>query len=98
MLALVPVTGWHYVGFIACVLVFLSLDLGVFHRRAHVVRFREALTWTAVWFTLAMLFASGLKPIAASQAPARSAWSRPLADSGRSASGPCQPSGSPAWA
>lgn len=34
----------------------LALDLGVFHRRAHVVAFREALGWSAAWFTLAFLF------------------------------------------
>ena len=63
MLALVEITGWHWFGFIACVLVFLALDLGVFHRHAHVVRFREALLWTTVWFSLAMLFALALKPL-----------------------------------
>jgi tellurite resistance protein TerC len=63
MLALVEITWWHWVGFIACVLVLLYLDLGVFHRRAHVVSFKESLAWTAVWFCLAMLFALGLKPV-----------------------------------
>jgi tellurite resistance protein TerC len=63
MLALVEITPWHWVGFIACVLVFLALDLGLFHRHAHVVKFREALLWTSVWFFLAMLFALGLKPL-----------------------------------
>jgi len=57
MLALINITAWHWVGFIVCVIIFLALDLGVFHRRAHVVRFREALLWTSVWFCLAMLFA-----------------------------------------
>jgi tellurite resistance protein TerC len=33
------------------------MDLGVFHREAHVVRFREALLWTFVWFSCAMIFA-----------------------------------------
>jgi tellurite resistance protein TerC len=62
MLALVEtVTAWHWFGFIACVLLFLALDLGVFHRRAHVVRFKEALFWTAIWCSLAMLFALGIK-------------------------------------
>jgi tellurite resistance protein TerC len=61
MLALVEITPWHYAGFIVCVLFFLALDLGVFHRRAHVVKFKEALGWTAVWFSLAMLFAAGLR-------------------------------------
>ena len=62
MLALVEITPWHWVGFIACVLIFLALDLGLFHRQAHVVKFREALAWTAVWFSLAMLFAAALQP------------------------------------
>jgi TerC family integral membrane protein len=55
------ITCWHWVGFIACVLVFLALDLGVFHRHAHSVKFKEALIWTTVWFSLAMLFALGLR-------------------------------------
>jgi len=63
MFALVQITGWHWAGFIACVLVFLALDLGVFHRHAHKVSFREALVWTLVWFALAMLFAFALKPL-----------------------------------
>ncbi len=63
MFALVAINGWHWAGFIVCILIFLALDLGVFHRRAHVVRFKEALTWTTVWFCLAMLFALMLKPL-----------------------------------
>src|SRR5688500_2554200 len=38
----------------------LALDLGVFHRSAHVVRAKEAAIWTGVWVTLALLFALGL--------------------------------------
>src|SRR5664279_5651897 len=63
MFAVAEINVWHWLGFIACVLVFLALDLGVFHRRAHAVKFKEALAWTAVWFSLAMLFALGLKPL-----------------------------------
>src|SRR5215472_10320113 len=62
MLALIAITPWHWVAFIACVIVFLALDLGLFHRKAHVVGFKEALIWTAVWFALAMAFAYGLRP------------------------------------
>jgi len=40
------------------VLAMLALDLGVFHRRAHQVKFREALAWSAMWITLAALFAA----------------------------------------
>jgi len=51
---------WFWVGFIAFVLAMLSLDLGVFHRKAHEVRPREAGVWTAVWVALALLFAAGV--------------------------------------
>ncbi len=61
-MALIQITWWHWVGFLLCVLVFLGLDLGLFHRRAHVVKFKEALGWSAVWFSLALLFAAGLVP------------------------------------
>jgi len=50
----------HYAGFVIVILFFLALDLGVFHKRAHVVRFKEALGWTAVWFFFAMAFAFSL--------------------------------------
>src|SRR5262245_36339214 len=43
-------------GFLAFVLAMLALDLGVFHRKAHVVGFKEALGWSAVWVTLALCF------------------------------------------
>jgi tellurite resistance protein TerC len=39
------------------VLVMLALDLGVFHRRAHTVRFKEALAWSAAWISMAAIFA-----------------------------------------
>ena len=60
MLGFVEITPWHWVGFILCVLVFLALDLGIFHRRARVIRFGEALAWSALWFALAMLFAGAM--------------------------------------
>ena len=61
MPAPVQITYWHWIGFICAVLILLGLDLGLFHRRAHVVRFRESLLWTGVWVCLALLFAVGLK-------------------------------------
>ena len=48
---------WMYAGFTAFVLVMLALDLGVFNRKAHAVRAREAAIWTGVWVSLAMVFA-----------------------------------------
>jgi tellurite resistance protein TerC len=62
MLEPVQISLRHWIGFIVCILVFLALDLGVFHKRAHVVRFREAMLWTTFWFLLAMLFAWSLVP------------------------------------
>jgi tellurite resistance protein TerC len=40
--------------------VMLALDLGVFHRRAHAVKTKEALIWSAVWISLALLFDLGV--------------------------------------
>lgn len=63
MPALIQITTWHWVGFISCVVIFLGLDLGLFHRRAHIVKFKEAAMWTALWFALALLFFCGLVPL-----------------------------------
>src|SRR6266567_1007792 len=51
---------WFWAGFVGFVLAMLALDLGVFHRRAHEVRPKEAAIWTLVWVALAMVFAAGL--------------------------------------
>jgi tellurite resistance protein TerC len=53
-------TPLAWIGFCAFVAVMLTLDLGVFHRKAHVISTREALTWTGVWVSLALVFAAGL--------------------------------------
>jgi len=50
----IGVSGW--ILFNLFVLLMLALDLGVFHRRAHAVAPREALTWTIVWVSLALVF------------------------------------------
>jgi tellurite resistance protein TerC len=47
---------WAYVAFIGLVLLFLALDLGVFHREAHEVGMKEAITWSAIWLTCGLLF------------------------------------------
>ena len=49
-----------WIGFTLFVLAMLALDLGVFHRRAHEVRVPEALLWTLVWNTVALLFNVGV--------------------------------------
>lgn len=63
ILSFIEITPVHWVGFICLVLVFLALDLGVFHRKAHTVSFKEALGWTCLWFTMAMCFALLLRPL-----------------------------------
>ena len=55
-------TSLHWIVFIVAVMFFLALDLGVFHRKARVVRFREALIWTFVWFLTAMAFGFLIAP------------------------------------
>lgn len=81
ILAGVPLLVW--VGVLALVLTVIAIDLGVFHRKAHTVGVKEALTWTIVWVSLALSFnvtlylgwdhfydpaASGLHPLKASEA------------------------------
>jgi tellurite resistance protein TerC len=61
------ITWLHWTAFVLAVLFFLALDLGVFHRKAHSVRFKEALIWTGIWFAMAMLFAWGLKKLLGQQ-------------------------------
>lgn len=51
---------WVWVVFNIFVLGMLALDLGVFHKKSHEVGLREALTWSAVWISLALLFNLGL--------------------------------------
>ena len=50
-----------WIGFGAFVLAMLALDLGVFHRKSHTVGMKEALTWSAVWIALALLFNAGVR-------------------------------------
>ena len=45
-----------WIAFLVFIFFLLALDLGVFHRKAHVVSVREALTWTCVWVVLALAF------------------------------------------
>lgn len=47
---------WFYLGFIVFIAFVLSLDLGIFHKKAHVVSIKEAATWTGVWVSCALIF------------------------------------------
>lgn len=69
---------WFYLGFTVFVLMMLALDLGVFHRNAHEVSFKEATTWSVVWISLALLFNVGFYYYAVSNFPADVAWTKSL--------------------
>jgi len=47
---------WPWIFFNLFVLAMLALDLGVFHRKSHIVSVREAAVWSAVWITISMIF------------------------------------------
>ncbi len=47
---------WMWIGFNVFVLAMLALDLGVFHRKSHEVKIKEALLWSGVWILLALTF------------------------------------------
>ena len=49
-----------WIGFAAFVIIMMALDLGVFHRKAHEIRFKEALTWSLAWIFLAFIFNIGV--------------------------------------
>jgi tellurite resistance protein TerC len=58
---------WFYGAFTAFVLLLLAIDLGIFHRHAHVVSFKESVAWSTVWVSLALLFNYGFYLYAVSQ-------------------------------
>lgn len=60
---------WFYAAFTAMVLSLLLLDLGVFHRKAHVVTIRESAIWSVIWISLALVFGAGLYAYALSKFP-----------------------------
>jgi tellurite resistance protein TerC len=66
---------WFYAGFTLAVLALLAVDLGVFHRQAHEVSFRESLGWSVVWVALALAFNYGFFLYAVDKAgPEVGAW------------------------
>ena len=47
---------WFYLSFTAVIVVFLAVDLGVFHRKSHTITIREAGRWSVFWIVLSLLF------------------------------------------
>ena len=50
---------WLYAGFITFVVTMLLLDLGIFHKTAHVVSIKESAIWSSIWISLALCFNVG---------------------------------------
>lgn len=51
---------WMWGAFLALIIALLALDLGVFHRKAHEIEYKEAAVWSVVWIAIAMLFNVGV--------------------------------------
>jgi len=49
-------TAWLWIMFLSVVLALLAIDLGVFHRRSHVIKISEGACWTTLWVVLALIF------------------------------------------
>src|SRR5678816_757563 len=47
---------WLWLGFSIFIVTMLSLDLGLFNRKAHTIKYKEAWIWSGVWVTLALCF------------------------------------------
>lgn len=54
------IDAYVWAGFIAFVILLLAIDLGLFHRKSHEVKIKEALIWSAVWISLAFVFNYGI--------------------------------------
>lgn len=50
---------WLWAGFVTFVLAMLVIDLGIFNRKAHTIKMKEALIWCSIWVSLAILFCIG---------------------------------------
>jgi len=62
LVAVLQIHWWHWGSFVLLVLLFLALDLGLLHRRAREIRFKEALAWTLFLVLMALVFAATLVP------------------------------------
>lgn len=51
-------TGW--VGFLIFLIIMLGIDLGVFNRKSHEIHYKEALLWSGIWISLAVIFNLGV--------------------------------------
>ena len=50
------VSIYFWIGFHLFIFTMLAIDLGVFHKKTHVVPVKEAILWSSIWILLALLF------------------------------------------
>ena len=50
------INAYVWAGFLLFVVAMLVIDLGLFHKKSHEVKIKEALIWSAVWISLALIF------------------------------------------
>jgi tellurite resistance protein TerC len=50
------ITYLHWSAFVLFLIIMLSVDLGVFNKKSHTISYKEALAYSAVWITFALLF------------------------------------------
>jgi len=50
------VSAWFWIGFHIVVGTILALDLGIVGKTSHKISLKEALTWTSIWVSVALLF------------------------------------------
>jgi tellurite resistance protein TerC len=53
---MMEVNIFFWLGFHVFVFIMLALDLGVFHKDSHKVTVKEAVIWTIIWISLALIF------------------------------------------
>lgn len=54
----IGLTGW--ILFLIFLLIMLAIDLGIFNRKSHEISYKEALLWSGIWISLAILFNIGV--------------------------------------
>ena len=54
------ITYVHWVLFLLFLITMLTIDLGVFNKKSHTIGYKEALLFSAVWITLALIFNFGV--------------------------------------
>lgn len=54
----IGITGW--IAFLVFLVIMLALDLGIFNRKSHDINYKEALLWSGIWISLAVLFNIGI--------------------------------------